>query len=70
MLVQAEDLLAVETMVNLPGTMDEHPNWRRRLPLSVDEMLADPRFHDLSSLRERPRLDVRRRIALVAARCR
>jgi len=55
MLVQAEDLLGVETMVNLPGTMDEHPNWRRRLPLSVDEMLADPRFDALSSLRERPR---------------
>ncbi|MDB5360631.1 MAG: 4-alpha-glucanotransferase [Rhodospirillales bacterium] len=55
MLVQAEDLLSVETMVNLPGTMDEHPNWRRRLPLSVDEMLADPRFNDLSNLRERPR---------------
>ena len=55
MLIQAEDLLGVETMVNLPGTIDEHPNWRRRLPLSVDEMLADPRFDDLSSLRARPR---------------
>jgi 4-alpha-glucanotransferase len=55
MLVQAEDLLGVETMVNLPGTLDEHPNWRRRLPATVDEMLADPRFAALSSLRERPR---------------
>ncbi len=55
MLVQAEDLLSVETMVNLPGTVDEHPNWRRRLPLTVDEMLADPRFSELSTLRERPR---------------
>ena len=55
MLVQAEDLLSVETMVNLPGTIDEHPNWRRRLPLTVEEMLVDPRFSELSSLRERPR---------------
>jgi len=55
MLVQAEDLLSVETMVNLPGTIDEHPNWRRRLPQTVDEMLADPRFSELSTLRERPR---------------
>jgi len=55
MLVQAEDLLGVGTMVNLPGTVDEHPNWRRRLPLTVDEMLADPRFNELSTLRERPR---------------
>lgn len=55
MLIQAEDLLSVETMVNLPGTVDEHPNWRRRLPLTVDQMLSDPRFGELSSLRERPR---------------
>ena len=55
MLVQTEDLLGVETMVNLPGTIDEHPNWRRRLPLSVDGLLADPRFDELSTLREGPR---------------
>ena len=55
LVVQAEDLLGIETMVNLPGTVDEHPNWRRRLPLSVDEILADPRFDALSTLRERPR---------------
>lgn len=55
MLVQVEDLLAVETMVNLPGTIDQHPNWRRRLPLSVEEILADPRFLALADLRTRPR---------------
>ena len=55
MLVQAEDLLGIETMVNLPGTLDEHPNWRRRLPVSLGELLQDPRFIALSGLRERPR---------------
>jgi len=39
-LFQAEDLLGLETMVNLPGTVDEHPNWRRRLPASIPELLA------------------------------
>ena len=29
-LYQAEDLLGCIEMVNLPGTVDEHPNWRRR----------------------------------------
>jgi 4-alpha-glucanotransferase len=52
--IQAEDLLGVETMVNLPGTFDEHPNWRRRLPVSLADLLDDPRFSALSSLRERP----------------
>jgi (1->4)-alpha-D-glucan 1-alpha-D-glucosylmutase len=53
LLVQTEDLLGVETMVNLPGTYDEHPNWRRRLPVSLADLLDDPRFAALSSLRER-----------------
>ena len=28
----AEDVLALTEQPNLPGTIDEHPNWRRRLP--------------------------------------
>jgi len=27
-----EDVLALSEQPNLPGTIDEHPNWRRRLP--------------------------------------
>jgi 4-alpha-glucanotransferase len=52
MLVQAEDLLGVETMVNMPGTVDQHPNWRRRLPATLAEMLEDPRFKALAHLRQ------------------
>jgi 4-alpha-glucanotransferase len=25
---------------NIPGTIDEHPNWRQRLPIALDEMAA------------------------------
>jgi 4-alpha-glucanotransferase len=31
-IVPAEDLLGLRDQPNLPGTIDEHPNWRRRLP--------------------------------------
>jgi 4-alpha-glucanotransferase len=31
-LVAAEDALAETEAPNLPGTVTEHPNWRRRLP--------------------------------------
>jgi 4-alpha-glucanotransferase len=31
-LVGMEDVLGLEEQPNLPGTIDEHPNWRRRLP--------------------------------------
>ena len=27
-----EDVLALDEQPNLPGTINEHPNWRRRLP--------------------------------------
>jgi 4-alpha-glucanotransferase len=38
--VSLEDLLGVIDQPNIPGTVDEHPNWRRRLPLELDEIAA------------------------------
>jgi 4-alpha-glucanotransferase len=38
--ISLEDLLGVIDQPNIPGTVDEHPNWRRRLPLAIDEMVA------------------------------
>jgi 4-alpha-glucanotransferase len=32
MILPVEDLLGVEEQPNLPNTVEEHPNWRRRLP--------------------------------------
>ncbi len=42
MMVQPEDWLGVTEQNNLPGTTDQHPNWRRKLPLTVDELASDP----------------------------
>jgi 4-alpha-glucanotransferase len=36
-----EDLLALADQPNLPGSIDEHPNWRRRMSANVDELFAD-----------------------------
>jgi 4-alpha-glucanotransferase len=33
-----EDLLEVREQVNLPGTVDEHPNWRQPLPVAIEEL--------------------------------
>lgn len=38
--VALDDLLAVSEQINVPGTVDQHPNWRRRLPLTLDEIAA------------------------------
>jgi len=48
LLVQLEDLLGEIEQVNLPGTVDEHPNWRRKLRLTLEEILADPAIRRLA----------------------
>jgi 4-alpha-glucanotransferase len=43
MLAPLEDLLALEAQPNLPGTIDEHPNWRRRLAPAAKDLFDAPR---------------------------
>ncbi|WP_456617966.1 MULTISPECIES: 4-alpha-glucanotransferase [unclassified Bradyrhizobium] len=38
--VSLEDLLGVIDQPNIPGTIDEHPNWRQRLPVALDKIAA------------------------------
>jgi 4-alpha-glucanotransferase len=38
--VSLEDLLGVLDQPNIPGTIDEHPNWRQRLPVSLDKIAS------------------------------
>ncbi len=40
--VQLDDALGVLEQQNMPGTVDEYPNWRRRLPVTVDALAAQP----------------------------
>jgi 4-alpha-glucanotransferase len=42
MLVQVDDLTEELEQVNVPGTVDERPNWRRRLSMDVDEIASAP----------------------------
>ncbi|MFV0244295.1 MAG: 4-alpha-glucanotransferase [Qingshengfaniella sp.] len=42
--LQIEDILGLADQPNLPGTVDEYPNWRRRLPLGPAEFVQDPRL--------------------------
>ena len=38
-----EDVLGLPERPNLPGTVEGHPNWRRRLPGDAGSLLDDPR---------------------------
>lgn len=57
--ISLEDLLGVIDQPNIPGTVNEHPNWRRRLPLAIDEIAAAIDVAALTSAtRERARAAV------------
>ena len=38
-IIPIEDLAGLVEQPNLPGTIDEHPNWRRRMPDSTEALL-------------------------------
>ncbi len=47
--VQLEDLALLETPVNIPGTSTEYPNWRRKLPIALPELIDSPTGRELLS---------------------
>lgn len=57
-LLPIEDLLGLEAQPNLPGTVDEHPNWRRRLPVTADALLEGEAAaaRVMAAAAERPRI--------------
>jgi len=49
MMVQLEDAMGVADQPNLPGTTDEHPNWRQKLPMDLHAMAADAGVQSLAA---------------------
>ncbi|MDV3514054.1 4-alpha-glucanotransferase [Stenotrophomonas sp. C1657] len=52
-LLPLEDALGSRAQVNLPGTVNGHPNWRRRLPLVWDRGTTDARVARFSATRRK-----------------
>jgi 4-alpha-glucanotransferase len=48
-LANVEDVIGTRAQANVPGTVDEHPNWRRKLRLTVEELIRDDRFEQLGA---------------------
>ena len=36
--VALDDIVGVHDQVNIPGTTAQHPNWRRKLPVAVEDL--------------------------------
>ena len=51
--VAVEDVLGLDDQVNVPGTVGEHPNWRRRWPLLLEELASDQRLTRIADAVER-----------------
>jgi 4-alpha-glucanotransferase len=49
-MAQIDDLTDEADPVNVPATSDEHPNWRRRLSMTLEELAARPRFLDIAEI--------------------
>lgn len=50
MLMRLEDVLFQEDQVNVPGTYLEYPNWRFKLPVSLEELNTHPTLQHVLSL--------------------
>lgn len=46
--IAIDDLIGLRDQPNIPGTVDEHPNWQRRLPVALDDLASSI---DLDALR-------------------
>ncbi|HEX3521301.1 MAG TPA: 4-alpha-glucanotransferase, partial [Stellaceae bacterium] len=57
MLVQLEDVLSEVEQANLPGTTDAHPNWRRRVSGSIEEIDRGIELRHVAALIEEARLN-------------
>jgi 4-alpha-glucanotransferase len=49
-LVSPYDVVAETRQPNLPGTVDEYPNWRLPLPLTREQFFDDPRVGEIAAL--------------------
>ncbi len=49
MVVQPEDIFGQVEQANLPGTIEQHPNWRRKLLLNLEDWMHEPRLQIVAS---------------------
>jgi 4-alpha-glucanotransferase len=47
--VSIEDVLGVTDQVNIPGTVGQHPNWRRKLPVMLEDWEQQPVFAQVAA---------------------
>jgi 4-alpha-glucanotransferase len=46
-LANLEDGLEEISQTNMPGTVENHPNWRRKYASCIDDLIGDARLREL-----------------------
>ena len=54
-LIPLEDALELEEQVNIPGTIEEHPNWKRKIPITVDAIWQNRKAAELIDMMQKTR---------------
>lgn len=54
-MIPLEDALGMHEQVNIPGTIDEHPNWLQRLNIQVDELWNQKSMASLINVMQKER---------------
>jgi 4-alpha-glucanotransferase len=54
-LISPYDLVGEVRQPNLPGTVDQYPNWRLPLPVTLEELRTDPRIAEVVRVLRRDR---------------
>jgi 4-alpha-glucanotransferase len=50
LIVSLEDALGLKDQPNVPGTVDEHPNWRMRLPVLLEDLPAHEQLRGVAAV--------------------
>jgi len=54
-LIPLEDALEIVEQVNIPGTIDQHPNWRQKLPVILEDFFQQESVIDIANAMQQAR---------------
>jgi 4-alpha-glucanotransferase len=54
-LIPLEDSLEIVEQVNIPGTIDEHPNWRQKLPIMMEDFWQEHSVKSIANAMQKAR---------------
>lgn len=50
LMISLDDIIGALNQQNLPGTIDEYPNWKQKYKIGIEQIINDQRFFKLSSM--------------------